>query len=388
MKKIWYWLRCIIQWVMSIYNCHKQEPQPWMSYIARNMICYSGGCCPLLVTSKTSLLPFQIISNGDYVKAEISPYGSDTWTDVTLTIDTVETEGFYIHSYNGSVTDYTLDCGAYEFRVTAGEMWWFEPFTVVDFTLVTNIYTIRDEMMIPFKFTEQQFETIPLIAPCDTFLPFMFSTANATSGTITVYLYDVTNDCYVEELTDITVDVLTIAGKTYYIHEEECFYPFLECGIYKLEIVDGEHSYFSVPFDAVCNMNDIPDGSRVLVDFNNCVMRSESGLILFDSCIGSLDILSIVVGYDAVNVVTIWLDVEFDPLSEPEVGDFFVYFDGGQVLVSSLMNYSTRIDLSLERAITAGEIGYLHYVSGTYPLQTLTGIPIGSFYHDITNIIT
>ena len=48
------------------------------------------------------------------------------------------------------------------------------------------------------------------------------------------------------ELTDIVVDIMTIGGKTYYIHEGGCFSPFLECRLYKLEIVDGENSYFSV----------------------------------------------------------------------------------------------------------------------------------------------
>ena len=35
---------------MSIYNCHRQQPQPWMSYISPNKIVYPGECCPALVT--------------------------------------------------------------------------------------------------------------------------------------------------------------------------------------------------------------------------------------------------------------------------------------------------------------------------------------------------
>ena len=27
---------------MSIYNCHRQQPQPWMSYISPNKIVYPG----------------------------------------------------------------------------------------------------------------------------------------------------------------------------------------------------------------------------------------------------------------------------------------------------------------------------------------------------------
>jgi len=129
----------------------------------------------------------------------------------------------------------------------------------------------------------------------------MFSTENATSGTVTVYLYDA--DCVVTELTDIVVTVLTISGKTYYIHEGDCFYPFLECGTYKLEIVDGTHSYFSVPFSAVCDMNDIPDGYRALRDFNGCVMRDETGVILYEECIDLPDVLFV----DSSNPAKVYL---------------------------------------------------------------------------------
>jgi uncharacterized protein (TIGR02145 family) len=267
---------------MSIYNCHKQQPQPWMSYISDKNICYTGGCCPALVTNTTSLLPFQIISRSSFMKMEISPHGDNDWDLITIPYTEVYIDGFYFISYNGSALAETLDCGAYDFKLTAGETWYFEPITVKDFTIVENVYTIRDDLMLPFKFTEQQLETTPLIAPCDSFLPFMFSTENETSGTVTVYLYDA--NCLVTELTDIVVTVLTVSGKTYYIHEGDCFYPFLECGTYKLEIVDGTHSYFSVPFDAVCDMNDIPDGYRVMLDFNRCVMRDEEGNILYEEC--------------------------------------------------------------------------------------------------------
>jgi hypothetical protein len=215
------------------------------------------------------------------MKMEISPFKENDWSLITIPYTEVYIDGFYFISYNGSAID-ELECGAYDFKLTAGETWYFEPITVKDFIITENAYTIRDDLMLPFKFSEQQFETSPIIAPCDSFLPFMFSTENATSGTIAVYLYDA--DCVVTELTDIVVTVLTISGKTYYIHEGECFYPFLECGTYKLEIVDGTHSYFSVPFDAVCDMNDIPDGYRVMLDFNRCVMRDEDGIILYEEC--------------------------------------------------------------------------------------------------------
>jgi uncharacterized protein (TIGR02145 family) len=269
---------------MSIYNCHKQQPQPWMSYIASNMICYMSDCCPALVTDTTSLLPFQVISLGSLIKIEISPYRENDWSLITIPYTEVYIGGYYFISYNGAALAEALECGAYDFKLTAGETWYFEPITVKDFEITENAYTIRDDLMLPFKFSEQQFETTPLIAPCDSFLPFMFSTENSTSGTVTVYLYDVVADCVVTELTDIVVTVLTVSGKTYYIHEGDCFYPFLECGTYKLEIVDGTHSYFSVPFSAVCDMNDIPDGYRALKDFNGCVMRDIDGDILTEEC--------------------------------------------------------------------------------------------------------
>ncbi len=264
---------------MSLFNCHKQQPQPWMSYISPAMITFNGNCCSPLVTNTVGLLPFQIISEGDYVGAEIRPYGG-AWVPVTLTINTILTEGFYIHSFAGGATDYVLECGMYEFRVTAGEMWWFEPFTVVDFTMVANGFTLRDDIMTALKFAEQQLTGIPVIAPCDSFLPFMFRTLNASTAP-TYFLVDADGT---ETALTITVDVSVIDGRTYYIHDGACFYPFLECGTYRIKIVDGAFTYWSVEFNAVCNMNDIPDGYRAMVDFNGCVMRDEDGDILTEEC--------------------------------------------------------------------------------------------------------
>ncbi len=266
---------------MSIFNCHKQEPQPWMSYVSRNKITYPGGCCPALVMPVDSLLPFQIISEGDYIRSEISVYGSDVWTEITIPITTVISEGFYIHSYDGTALGTPLDCGAYEFRVVAGETWWFEPFTIEDFTFTENSFRIRDLLMAPLKFSEQRFDTLPLIAPCDSFLPFMFTTENPTSGSPTYTL--IASDGTETALT-ITVDVLTIAGRTYYIHDGACFYPFLTCGQYHIRINDGVFVYYSVPFNVECGMNDIADGYRAMRDANGCVMRDEDGDILIEEC--------------------------------------------------------------------------------------------------------
>lgn len=265
---------------MSLYNCHKQEPQPWMSYISENNIQWNSRCCPPLITVPDALLPFQIISDGDFIRAEIRECGG-AWATIDIDISTVYIDGFYIHSYNGAVLDTPLSCGCYEFRIIAGETWWFEPISIEDIEIITNEYTIRDELMIPLKFSEQQIAGIPLIAPCDSFLPFMFSTSNETTGSISIFLYD--TDCNATEIA-IDVDILTIDGKTYYIHNGDCFYPFLNCGIYKIEIVDGEHSYFSVWFEAICDMNDIPDGNRAIRDINDCVQRDEDGNIIYEQC--------------------------------------------------------------------------------------------------------
>ena len=67
--------------------------------------------------------------------------------------------GFILFLITASAID-ELECGAYDFKLTAGEIWYFEPITVKDFTITENAYTIRDDLMLPFKFSEQQFETI------------------------------------------------------------------------------------------------------------------------------------------------------------------------------------------------------------------------------------
>jgi len=267
---------------MSIFHCLKLEPQPWAGYIDQNKILFNGNCCSSLVTNKAALLPFQIISSGDYIKAEISPYGEDNWSEITLTIDTVIAEGYFIHSYDGSDLAEELDCGMYDFKVTAGELWYFEPIMVEDFTIDTNAFTKRDLLMTPLKFSENQIDGIPIIAPCDSFLPFMFATENATSGTVTVWLFD--EDCNETELEDFDITVIEVGGMTYYIYEGPCLEELLECGLYKLEIEDGDNSYYSVWFQVECDISDIPDGSRVLRDYNGCVIRDEEGVIQYETC--------------------------------------------------------------------------------------------------------
>jgi len=102
-----------------------------------------------------ALLPFQVISNGAFIKMEYSLYGEDSWSEITLPITTVMTDGFFIHSYNGEALASELPCGVYEFRLTAGETWYFEPIMIEDFDITTNEFSKVDELMTPFKFTEQ-----------------------------------------------------------------------------------------------------------------------------------------------------------------------------------------------------------------------------------------
>ena len=265
---------------MSIYNCHKQNPQPWMSHISPSKICDTNGCCPMLVTDTTHLLPFQVISNGAFMKFEYSPHGENTWTILTILYSEVVIDGFYYISYNGNAID-ELPCGAYDFKLTAGETWYFETIKVENFIITENAYTLRDELMLPFKFSEQQFETTPLIAPCDRILPFMFRTDNVTSGSIVVTMVDSDG---AETALSITVQTGVIDGKTYYWHSGECLYPFLTCGKYYLKIVDGANTYYSVPFVPECGISDIPDGNEPLRDANGCVMRDEDGDILYEPC--------------------------------------------------------------------------------------------------------
>lgn len=265
---------------MSVIFCYKQQPQPWMYYITPDKITFSGDCCPALVTDLTHLLPFQVISQGAFQKLEYRLHGETAWTELTITYSEVMIEGFYFISYNGtSVT--ALPCGVYEFRLTAGEVWWFEPIKIEDFTISENTLTVRDELMTPFKISEQIIDTTPLIAPCDMILPFMFRTKNATSGTITVYMVDESG-----WETEITIAVTTgvIDGMTYYWHRGECLSPFLTCGKYYLKLTDGTHVYYSVPFVPECEIEDIPDGYRPLRDANGCVMRDDEGNILYEPC--------------------------------------------------------------------------------------------------------
>jgi hypothetical protein len=251
-----------------------------MSYITPDKIVYPGECCPALLTDLAHLLPFQVISQGAFQKLEYRLYGETAWTELTITYSEVVIEGFYFISYHGNAIA-ELTCGVYEFRLTAGETWYFEPIMIEDFDITTTEFSKVDELMTPFKFTEQIIDTTPLIAPCDMILPFMFRTDNVTSGSIVVTMVDSDG---AETALSITVSTGVIDGKTYYWHRGECLYPFLTCGKYYLKIVDGANTYYSVPFMPECGLEDIPDGYRVMLDFNRCVMRDELGIIMYEEC--------------------------------------------------------------------------------------------------------
>ena len=250
----------------------KSVPQPWMSYRCGMSRTEGLNCCSELITETESLLPFQIITSGPFESFELSPYGENDWTVTPITVTTVTSEGLYIISYDGAALDTPLTCGTYNARLTAGDVWYFAPITVKDFAITENTFTKVDDLMLPLKFTEQVNSGMRVIAPCDSFLPWMYSTLNPTTSPA-YYLVDKNGT---ETLLAITVDVMTIEGRTYYIHDGACFYPFLTCGDYYIKIVDGAYTYYSVWFRAECSMNDIPDGYRAVLDVDRHVTFDEN----------------------------------------------------------------------------------------------------------------
>jgi uncharacterized protein (TIGR02145 family) len=259
---------------MSVIEIHsKSEPQPWMAYKCGLSNSRSLDCCSSLFTDNDALLPFQVISTGPFEKIEISPYGEDSWTEIALTIHEELIEGLWFISYHGDALAAPLTCGTYDVQLTAGGVWTFEPITVKDFTITTNTFIGKDYLMGPLRFGERVFSNKPIIASVDSFLPFMYATLNPS----TTPEYYIVDEDGIETLLTITVDVKTISGKTYYIHEAECFYPFLACGNYYLKIVDGAFTYYSVWFHAESNINDIADGYRP-------ILGSDYKIILTDNC--------------------------------------------------------------------------------------------------------
>ncbi len=345
----------------------RQQPQPWMSYRSEDMRTGKG-----LVSDV--LLPFQIVSEGDFISAEIR--GSGGWQPVVLPVTSVEINGEYYISYLGGDI---VECGAYDFRILAGEIWWFERIIIEEFIIEDTGLSIKDDFMLPMRFLERSFEGIPLIAPCDSILPFQFSTENQTAGEVTVRLVDCEYN-YVAEL-DIEIGIGTIDGKTYYIHEGGCFYPFLECGIYRLEIIDGEHSYFSPWFDVICDVEEIPEGSRVELDIDGRVIRDEGGSVCFRSCIGGLEIENITIGDVSPNQVLIYFNTDIDVYSMPPEGDFEVRFSGINEPVTAVTMFPGNIlALFVGRIVSSNETGWVTYRKGAYPIRTNDGKPIGSFY--------
>jgi uncharacterized protein (TIGR02145 family) len=257
---------------MSVIEIHtKSEPQPWMAYKCGFSNSRELDCCSSLFTDNDALLPFQIISTGPFEKIEISSYGEDSWTEITMTIHEELIEGLWFISYHGDAIAPALSCGTYDVRLTAGDIWIFEPITIKNFTITSNTFTYKDNLMLPFKFGEQVFNNKPIIAPVDSYLPFMYCTENASTSP----QYYIVDEDGVSTLLAITVGIMTISGKTYYIHEAECIYPFLECGNYYLKIVDGAFTYYSVWFHAESNIDDIPDGYRPVLDNDNKIILTD-----------------------------------------------------------------------------------------------------------------
>lgn len=266
---------------MSVIEIHsKSEPQPWMAYKCGLSNSRSLDCCSSLFTDTTALLPFQIISTSPFEKIEISPYDEDSWAELTLTIHEELIEGLWFISYHGDALAAPLTCGTYDMQLTAGDVWMFEPITVKDFEITTNTFTIKDDLFLPFEFLEQQVNNTPILAPVDSFLPFMYATPNLS----TAPEYYLVNEDGTETLLTITVDVKIISGKTYYIHEAECFYPFLDCGNYYLKIIDGVFTYYSVWFHAESNISDIPDGYKPILDSENKITFNNDCSIAYSIC--------------------------------------------------------------------------------------------------------
>ena len=233
------------------------------------------------------LPPFQIISSGAYVKTEASPYGENSWTEITVPVTEVMVDGDYIISYNGSVIS-GLSCGAYEIRVTAGELWWFEPIHILDFEIETNTLSRRADIFQPFPFFEAEYFTDYIMTfQHNEILPFMFRTTNPTTSPH-VYVLDSSNNAIP---LDIDLKVSTICGYTYY-YFDGC--PLIEIACnnsayWRLKIIDGDYSYYSVPFTYKANLFDCSDAQMADLDADRKVVYDDDGDILCqDKCIESI----------------------------------------------------------------------------------------------------
>lgn len=275
----------------------KTEPQPWPAYQNQDMIQYTGVCCPYIVSTPSALLPFQIISSGAFVSAEICEYGSGGWAPIAISV-TEETIGiFNVISYDGSDLAAELDPGVYEFRVNAGETWYFEPIQICDFTDAITDYTRADLLFLPLKFTENEFfltdeplSTImrsiadhsnvhyALIGPSDGFLPFMFVIDHPNTNA-KIYLLDCEGNQ--TELVGFPLTIETHNNLTYYIYNGEA-YAFAEnmCGVYRLMIEDGIYKYYSVPFIA-CDLT--AEDSGVVYTADSTIITADDALITADS---------------------------------------------------------------------------------------------------------
>lgn len=109
---------------------------------------------------------------------------------------------------------------------------------------------MKEDLWLPLRFSENKFDTIPIIVDSTNFIPFQFRTLNTSTGTISVSLVD-ENDT--ETVVAPAIHIYTIGSYTYYLFSDTLSIP---AGVYYLKIVDGSYTYYSVPFQA-CTLEPI-----------------------------------------------------------------------------------------------------------------------------------
>lgn len=233
-----------------------------------------------LIAPTTALIPFQIISAGSFVSTEISPHGLESWSSIDLGLTDTTVGSVHYIDYDGSDLDDPLECGIYDLKVTAGEVWFLEPIIVDDFNIDTNDFTRRDTLWTPLRFGENEYWLDGAIVS-DGLLPFMYLTDHTSTDPV-VYLIDC--DCNETELSGFPLSVSVIGDYTYYIYDGSAYsLPENSCGVYRFKITDGEYCYYSVPFE-MCDL------TTTEYDYTSSgYLTADSTLITADSTIVTAD---------------------------------------------------------------------------------------------------
>ena len=144
----------------------------------------------------------------------------------------------------------------------------------------------KDDLHLPIKFSEllEVNTDNPTKVDRNIMPVILFKTMNETSGVVTIS--QVSTDGLITLPISVTVSNEVLNGARYYYTTSEVVE--LECGVFYLEIIDGDHTYYSNVLD-ICEVTTADTCIAILVDESEVyAIETEKGLLIqMETCVAS-----------------------------------------------------------------------------------------------------